>query len=395
MKLTVGQFNESFPPIMDGVANVVQNYAYWMNEKYGDCVVVTPKHPDAADEDYPFEVKRYISMKVPLRSEYRIGVPKMDAPFWKDLKKVPFDIVHAHSPFSSGGACKAIAKKTGVPFVATFHSKFRDDFKAALKSDVLVEGVLARIAAFYESADEVWVVNDASTETLREYGYRGEVYIMENGCDIDVQYRSAESDAVVNEAFGLEADTPLFMYIGQHVWQKNLKMVIESLKLLKERDTMFHMLFVGDGSKRGDMEKMVADYGLVNHVTFAGKIFDRELVAKIYLRSSAMLFPSMYDTSSLVPREAAACGCPTVFVRGASTSQGITDEDGFLIENTAECLADTAQFIAKHPDKASKIGEMARKTVYRSWEDAVAVAHERYMYLIESKKDMAMQAKRA
>ena len=35
MRLTIGQFNESFPPIIDGVANVVKNYAYWMNKKYG------------------------------------------------------------------------------------------------------------------------------------------------------------------------------------------------------------------------------------------------------------------------------------------------------------------------------------------------------------------------
>ena len=290
MKLTVGQFNESFPPIVDGVANVVRNYAYWMNEKYGDSVVVTPRHPDAQD-DYPFEVKRYISMKVPLRSEYRVGAPKMDAAFWKDLKKVPFDIVHAHCPFSSGVAARAIAKRAGIPFVATFHSKFRDDFKAALKSDAIVKGVLARIAAFYESADEVWVVNEASTETLREYGYTGDVYIMENGCDIEVQYPSEETDRQINEMFGIEPDMPVFMYIGQHVWQKNLQMVLEALRIIKERGARFHMLFVGDGAKRSDMEKTVAETGLSDYVTFAGKIFDRDLLAKIYLRSNAMLFP--------------------------------------------------------------------------------------------------------
>jgi len=394
MNLTIGQFNESFPPIVDGVANVVKNYAYWMNHKYGDCLVVAPKHPDADDTEYPFAVKRYLSMKVPTRGEYRFGVPQMDSTFWRKLKKVQFDIVHAHCPFGSGTAARAIAKKQGVPFVATFHSKFRDDFKAALKSDKIVDSVLLRIASFYESADEVWVVNDLSIETLREYGYKGDVHVMENGCDIDVQYRTDETDAVINEKFGIDKDVPLFMYIGQHIWQKNLKMVVESLRILKERGVRFHMLFVGGGAKRPDMEKMVAEYGLGEYVTFAGKIYDRDMVAKIYLRSSAMLFPSMYDTSSLVPREAAACGCPTVFVRGASTSQGITDEDGFLIENTAECLADTAAYIAQHPAAAKKVGDKARETVYRSWEDAIAVAYERYLYLIDLKKHhLTQQAK--
>lgn len=386
MKMTVGLFNESFPPIIDGVANVVTNYAYWINEKYGDSIVVTPSYPKAVD-NYPFEVRRYFSIKVPTRSEYRFGILKIHAFFWRRLSKTKFDIVHAHSPFGAGAAARILAKKQGIPFVATFHSKFRDDFKIALKVDKAVNVVLSRIAAFYESADEVWVVNDSSVDTLREYGYKGEVYVMENGCDIDVQYPSKETSDEINKMYSLQADTPLFMYIGQHTWQKNLKMVMESLKLLRERGASFHMLFVGDGAVRGEMESMTADFGLNKNVTFAGKIFDRDLIAKIYLRSSAMLFASLYDTSSLVPKEAAACGCPTVFVKGASTSQGITKENGFLIDNTADSLADAAEYIVNNRSAAKKVGDNARKSVYRSWEDAIDIAVKRYEYLIDWKKN--------
>ncbi len=392
MNITIGQFNESFPPIVDGVANVVKNYAYWMNKKYGSCCVVTPKYPDAVD-DYDYPVYRYSSVKVPTRHEYRFGLPQMQTSFWLDLKKIPFDIVHAHCPFSSGLAAKSIVRKRDIPLVATFHSKYKDDFKAALKSDKIVEGVLQMIAAFYESADEVWTVNDASVETLREYGYQGDVYIMENGCDIDIRYRSPQTDELINSRFGLDADTPLFMYIGQHIWQKNLKMVIEALGQLHKGGERFRMLFVGDGPRRAEMERMVSDLGMGDKVTFAGRIQDRELVANIYLRSSAMLFPSLYDTSSLVPREAAACGCPTVFVRGSSTSQGVTDENGFLIQNNAASLAEAIRFIIHNPEKTRELGEAARSTLYRSWENAIDVAYQRYLYLIDLKKSQI--AKRA
>lgn len=389
MNLTIGQFNESFPPIVDGVANVVKNYAYWMNKKYGSCCVVTPKYPDAVD-DYEYPVYRYSSMKVPTRHEYRFGLPQMQTSFWLDLKKIPFDIVHAHCPFSSGLAAKSIARKRDIPLVATFHSKYKDDFKAALRSDKIVEGVLQMIAAFYESADEVWTVNDASVETLREYGYTGDVYIMENGCDIDIRHRSPQTDEIINSRFGLEAETPLLLYIGQHVWQKNLKMVIEALGRLHSEGERFHMLFVGDGPRRADMEHMVSDLGMNDKVTFAGRIQDRELVANIYLRCSAMLFPSLYDTSSLVPREAAACGCPTVFVRGSSTSQGVTEENGFLIQNNAASLAEAIRYIIRNPENARQTGNAARDSLYRSWESAIDRAYQRYLYLIEHKKSQAV-----
>ena len=385
MKLTIGQFNDSFPPILDGVANVVLNYARWLNNDKSSCCVVTPKHPDAVD-NYSFDVHRFASIKVPTRSEYRVGVPQMSTSFWMSLKKIPFDIVHAHCPFSSGLAARSIARKRDIPLVATFHSKFKDDFKAAIKSDRIVDNILLKIAGFFESADEVWIVNEASEETLREYGYRGDVYIMGNGCDIEPQYATPEALNKVNERFGLEPDVPLFMYIGQHIWQKNLQLVIEALGQLKAEGQRFHMLFVGDGAKRAEMEQMAADLNLSDSVTFAGRIHDRKTIAKIYMRSSAMLFPSLYDTSSLVPREAAACGCPTVFVKGASTSQGITDKNGFLIENSAESLTETVRRIIQKPDEAKTVGETARNTIYRSWQDAVEDAYERYLYLIDMKK---------
>lgn len=392
MTMTIGQFNESFPPIVDGVANVVKNYAYWMNKKYGKCYVITPKHP-MAEDNFDFEVLRYSSIKVPKRQEYRFGLPKMDPVFWKEVKKIPFDIVHAHCPFGTGLAAKSLAKKRGIPFVATFHSKYKDDFKEAIKSEVIVESMVSMVATFYESADEVWVVNESSAETLREYGYRGDFYIMENGCDIDVKYRSDETDREIEEKFNIDHETSLFIYIGQHIWQKNLKMIIDALKILKEQGSKFKMLFVGDGHKRAEMEELVKEYGLENYVAFTGRIYDRELIAKIYLRCGAMLFPSLYDTSSLVPREAAACGCPTVFVKGSSTSQGVTEQDGFLIENNAGSLAETVKFVIENPEKARAVGEKARTTIYRSWEEAVDKAFERYLYLIDLKKSsMAQQA---
>jgi len=390
MNITIGQFNESFPPIVDGVANVVKNYAYWMNKKYGSCCVITPKYPDAVD-DYDYPVYRYSSVKVPTRHEYRFGLPQMHTSFWLDLKRIPFDIVHAHCPFSSGLAAKSIARKRDIPFVATFHSKYKDDFKAALKSDKIVEGVLQMIASFYESADEVWTVNDASVETLREYGYEGDVFIMENGCDIDIRFRSPQTDEIVNSQFGIDADTPLFLYIGQHIWQKNLKMVIEALGKIHKEGAKFHMLFVGDGARRADMENMVSELGMNDKVTFAGRIQDRELIANVYLRCCAMLFPSLYDTSSLVPREAAACGCPTVFVRGSSTSQGVTEENGFLIQNNADALSEVIRCIIHNPQKAMQIGETARASLYRSWENAIDVAYQRYLYLIDLKKSQAIK----
>ncbi len=385
MSITIGQFNESFPPIVDGVANVVKNYAYWLNKKYGRCCVVTPEHPDAQD-DYGFEVYRYTSFKAPLRGEYRFGLPQMDGPFWHDLKKIPFDIVHSHSPFSSGLAARSLSRKLDIPFVTTFHSRYRDDLLEALKSELVVDGVMDIIAAFFDSADEVWSVSEAATDTLREYGYHGPVVVMENGCDIQPRFASPEAIESVNRKYGLDDSVPLFCYAGRLVWQKNLKVLLKALEIVDKRGLPFHMLFAGDGPRRADMEQIVAESGLTDKVTFAGSIADRDELADLYLRSNAMLFPSVYDTSAIVRREAAACGCPSVLVRGSNAAQGIDERNGYLVENNPLAIANAAEHIILHPEHARAVGEEARRTLYLSWEDAVQAAYDRYLYLIDRKR---------
>ena len=72
-RMLIGQFNDSYPPVMDGVANVTKNYAYWLNKKYGQCYVVTPAFPGYRDQD-PFPVMRYMSFTAGFRPPYRLRV---------------------------------------------------------------------------------------------------------------------------------------------------------------------------------------------------------------------------------------------------------------------------------------------------------------------------------
>ena len=67
MDLNIGLFNESFPPVMDGVAICVQNYAYWMQKKVGGVSVITPNVPGADYNQYDYEVldiSRFLCLSV-------------------------------------------------------------------------------------------------------------------------------------------------------------------------------------------------------------------------------------------------------------------------------------------------------------------------------------------
>ncbi len=49
-KLNICLMNDSFPPIIDGVANAVINYANIINNELGRATVVTPLYPGVEDD---------------------------------------------------------------------------------------------------------------------------------------------------------------------------------------------------------------------------------------------------------------------------------------------------------------------------------------------------------
>ena len=385
--MVIGQFNDSFPPVMDGVANVAINYSRILNEYYGKCYMITPRNPGTMEE-FPFEVLSFKSYSVPFRNEYRWGLGQLDYTFWKKLSNIPFDIVHAHSPFSTGIVSRRIARNTGIPLVATLHTKYKEDFKSVIKLDALVNNVIIKnIVRFYETADDVWTVNESTIETLREYGYMGEVFVMNNGSDIPITERDAETRTSIMKKFALNADAPLFAYVGQHIPQKNISLIMDALGILNQQGLNFNMLFIGDGPAREEYQTRTEKLGLSHKIHFTGRISDRELLKRVYASSDAILFPSLYDTSSLVPKEASACLCPTVFVKGSTTSQGVIDgENGFLAKNERSDYAAKIKQIITTDGLSLRVGYGARDTLYVSWIDIVKKAYERYMYIIDRKK---------
>lgn len=384
MESNIGLFNECFPPVMDGVSVCVQNYAYWMQKKVGGVSVITPNVPGADYSQYEYEVLDYFSVPVPFRQPYVTGITKVDPAFLLKILKRPFKIVHAHSPFAAGMAAANVAKRLNIPLVATFHSKYRDDFNQTIPSKVVVDQIIKRIIAFYERADEVWVPQDSVAEVIKEYGYKGHVEVVDNGSDLVADYPEAYF-ADARKDLGIAPNDFVFLFVGQHIWQKNVRFIIEGLE--KVKDTHFKMFFVGNGYAADAMKDLVAEKGLDSCVTFVGTLTDRKTITKYYAAADIFLFPSLYDNAPLVVREAAALHTPSVMIEGATAASIITnDENGFLVPNDLDAFANLLRELIHAPERVHRVGLQASRSIVRSWEDVVGEVLERYNRLIAKKK---------
>ncbi|HEY8392669.1 MAG TPA: glycosyltransferase [Capillibacterium sp.] len=380
--LIIGQFNDSYPPVMDGVANVTQNYAYWLNKKHGRCYVVTPAFPGYQDRD-PFPVIRYPSLPLVFRPPYRLGCPQLDHKLRRRLKEIPFGLVHTHSPFSAGQLALKIARQKGIPIVATFHSKFYDDFKTVVKADAVARFAVRQVINFFQQVDAVWTVSRGTAETLRAYGYRGKVEVVYNGTDFVPPEDPEKRRRAINERLGLAPDELVFLFVGQHIWQKNVRLIIQGLKILQEEGITYRMIFAGTGYAAAEMKELVKELGLTERVIFMGSILDRDLLKSLYTRANLFLFPSVYDNAPIVVREAAAARCPSVVVAGSNSAEGIIDNvNGFLTANDPASFARRVKEIVASPQLLAAVGAEAQRTVYRHWEQIIDEVAGRYRELI-------------
>ena len=383
MERNVGLFNESFPPVMDGVAVCVENYAHWIQEKVGGVSVITPKKLGANYGQYPYEVLDYVSVPVPFRHPYVTGIAQIDPLLRAKLYRRRFKIVHAHSPFSAGLMALQVAKTQHIPLVATFHSKFKDDFREVIPSDMVVDQAIKIVMEFFDRADEVWVPQASVEEVIREYGFKGHVEVVDNGSDLVANYPDSYFEDA-RKALGIAPDEFVFLFVGQHIWQKNVRLVIDALEKLK--DLPFRMFFVGTGYAAGEMKDLVAQKGLSDKVTFTGMITEREKVTRYYAAADLFLFPSLYDNAPLVVREAAALHTPAVMVEGSTAATILRDgENGYLVPNNLDAFAARLRDLYRDREQVRRVGLSASRTIVRSWEDVVGEVLDRYDSIIARK----------
>ncbi len=383
-KHTICLLNDSFPPVIDGVANAVVNYARNIEAHHGHAVVVTPSVPDAEDAGYDFPVIRYPSIDTRKLVGYVAGYP-FSPETARRLQDEHAALLHTHCPAASAILARELRDVLDTPLVLTYHTKFDIDIAKAIKGKALQEGAIRALVQNVSACDEVWVVSEGAGENLRSLGFEGTYTVMENGVDVP---RGAVSGEAVREAtagWDLPADVPLFLFVGRLMWYKGLRIILEALAALRARGVAFRMMFIGDGADGKEVRTVAQELGLNDVCFFTGAISDRETIRAWYTRADLFLFPSTFDTNGLVVREAAASGTATVMVAGSCAAEGVTDgQNGFFIEENADSLCAKLADLCAMPESMRRVGENAQRELYLSWEDAVARAYARYEVVIDN-----------
>ncbi len=381
---TICLLNDSFPPVIDGVANAVQNYASQIHLANRDAVVITPSHPDCDDGQFPYPVVRYPSLDFrKMTGGYTAGIP-FSPHITRQLDGREVSLLHTHCPVVSTVLGRELRAVVDAPLVMTYHTKFDIEISQKIKGKPLQARAMHALVQNAAACDEVWAVSQGAAENLRSMGYEGDCIVMPNGVDLPLGRVAQEDITRETSGYDLPLGVPVFLFVGRMMWYKGLKIILDALAMQHQRGTDFRMVFVGGGAEEEQIRAYASQCGIGEKCIFVGAVHQREALRAWYCRADLFLFPSTFDTNGLVVREAAACMLGSVLIRGSCAAEGITDGvNGILIDEDAGGLSARLTELLAHPGAMAQIGRNAAADLYLSWEDAVRRAMERYDIVID------------
>jgi glycosyltransferase involved in cell wall biosynthesis len=114
-------------------------------------------------------------------------------------------------------------------------------------------------------------------------------------------------------------DPELIVYAGRHVAEKRVDALVRAFAHAKAARPGLRLEIFGDGPKRPEVEQVVADLGLAESVTVAGRRAEADVDAALG-RAACIATASEREGYGLVVVEAAARGTPSVVVAGSENA---------------------------------------------------------------------------
>lgn len=250
------------------------------------------------------------------------------------------DLVHFTSLGNCGILGQIVAKRLGVPTVASWHTNLHEFGALRLGSVVpclpdaarkslcrFVERFcLTGIAEFYRPARMIFAPNEELASLLET----------RTGKPARMMRRGVDSRLFSPEKRTRDDDTFVLGFVGRLNAEKNVRLLraVEEALIFAGRDN-FEFVIVGDGGEKAWLEENM------QNAKFPG-VIEGEHLARAYANFDLFLFPSYSDTFGNVIQESHASGVPAVVTSGGGPKFLVKDGvNGFVARDDrhfVECV---------------------------------------------------------
>ena len=136
----------------------------------------------------------------------------------------------------------------------------------------------------------------------------GSSCVVYNGTD-PAPFQQPPEAGDVRREFGWPADSRIVVNVGRFSDQKNHAAILETMRLVHQRDPLVRLLLIGGGSLRDDIESRIDRLGIRSVSALTS---NRSDMGRLLAASDVFFFPSAWEGLPGAPLEALAAGLPLV-----------------------------------------------------------------------------------
>lgn len=143
---------------------------------------------------------------------------------------------------------------------------------------------------------------------------------------------------------------------------KGFDLLLQAIARIPE--TRLHLVIVGEGEYRAELERQIADLGIKDRVLLTGRQ-ENSVFRTLLPLFDAFVLPSYDETFGIVYLEAMAAGLPSVGIKGQGIDGMIKDGiNGMLLRpRNIEDIVCCIQRLMMHPDLAASIAQAGKQLV--------------------------------
>ena len=374
--MRIAMMTDSYFPTRDGVVTSICTIKESLEELGHEVFIIAPEPEKEKRQEgvYYFKAvkfKSYDGYYVPIFPTNKIEI----------LKKINPDIIHIHGVATMAIRGLICGHTLGIPTVMTVHTMV-DDAAQYYSPIKLPPETMNRLVWIYlrqilKRMDVVVTPTACIGEEIKGHGaVCRNLVTVPTGAKTDVFHPGMPYDDLVSK-YGLEGKR-VIIHVGRVSYEKDIDMVIRAM-----RHVDAHLLIVGKGPAKDDLEELVRSLRLEDKITFTGFVSDEDL-PRFYNMGNMVVSASKFETQGLTILEAMATGKPVACRNGRAFAEIVKDGvNGYLFDDDDGCVRAIERCLDASED-------VRRASFETAMENSRAKSIERYVKAYE----LAIETKR-